>query len=231
MKKILLNILSRNSLYSLSIDWHFICLRLQNYLFLKTPKKIKTKASFLNIGCGAQGLDSAEWFNLDGWPAEGVDYECDLRRNLPFDEHRFWGIFSEHFFEHLDPADGRKFLEECFRILRPGGIIRLSVPDGELYLKNYLENREWMLELIKYRGWMLEPGKKYHTPMELVNDVFRQNLQHQYCYDFETISLLLSEVGFKNISRVGFSIGSCKQLQIDREERQMDSLYVEATKH
>lgn len=121
-------------------------------------------------------------------------------------------------------------LRKCFRILHPSSIIRLSVPNGELYLKNYFQNRELMLEQIKNRGWMLEPGRKHRTPMELVNDVFGQRLQHQYCYDFETICMLLSEAGFENLTRVDFSYGSCKELQIERAERQFESLYVEAQK-
>jgi predicted SAM-dependent methyltransferase len=194
------------------------------------PKKIKPRSSFLNIGCGEQGIDNTEWFNLDGWPAKGIDYQCDLRRKLPFTDCRFSGIYAEHFFEHLYPEDAKKFLKECFRILQPSGIIRLSVPDGELYLRNYFEKREWMLEQIENRGWMFEEGRNHRTPMELVNDVFRQRLQHQYCYDFETICLLLTEAGFKNIVRVDFSSGVCIKLQIEQKQRQFESLYVEAQK-
>lgn len=230
MKKVLLDLFSYNSLYFLKTDLHFLSLRILNIIEFKAPKKIKQKASFLNIGCGELGIDSENWFNLDGYPANGVDYCCNLRRRLPFADCCFQGIYSEHFFEHLYIEDAKSFLSECIRILQPGGFIRLSVPDGELYLRNYFENKEWMLQQIDARGWMHEPERKLRTPMELVNDVFRQKLQHQYCYDFETISLLLNEAGFKNISRVTFSSGGCKELQIDQEERRMESLYVEAQK-
>jgi hypothetical protein len=77
---------------------------------------------------------------------------------------------------------------------------------------------------------MVESGRQHRTPMELVNDVFRQKLQHQYCYDFETLSLLIAEAGFENIRQVEFGSGLCKELQIDREERKLESLYVEAQK-
>lgn len=230
MKKILLELFSYNSLYFLKTDLHFLSVRIKNLISFKDPKKIKNTASFLNIGCGELGIDSEKWFNLDGWPAKGVDYNCDLRRYLPFEDNRFSGIYSEHFFEHLSPEDANKFLRECIRILKPSGFIRLSVPDGELYLKNYFADKEWMIEQIKGRGWMNEPAREFRTPMELVNDVFRQKLQHQYCYDFETIAVLISEAGFKDISRVSFASGTCKDLQIDRVERRSESLYVEARK-
>jgi predicted SAM-dependent methyltransferase len=230
MKKILLELFSHNSLYFFKIDLHFLSVRIINLMFFKDPQKIKQKASFLNIGCGEIGLDNEDWFNLDGWPAKGVDYNCDLRKNLPFEDSRFRGIYSEHFFEHLCTEDAQNFLLECNRILQLNGSIRLSVPDGELYLKNYFADKQWMIEQIEDRGWMHESGRKVRTSMELVNDVFRQKLQHQYCYDFETISLLLAEAGFQNICRVNFGSGCCHKLQIDREERRLESLYVEAQK-
>lgn len=230
MKKALLSIFSHNSLYFLKTDFHFLFVRLINLVSFKNPKNIKTKASFLNIGCGEVGIDNEEWFNLDGWSAKGVDYNCDLRRHLPFEDNRFRGIYSEHFFEHLSSEDASVFLGECMRILQSGGFIRLSVPDGELYLKNYFSDKKWMIEQIEQRGWMLEKGREIRTPMELVNDVFRQKLQHQYCYDFETMALVLSEAKFKDINRVTFSSGVCKELQIDRTERQFESLYIEAIK-
>ena len=215
MKKFLLNLFSHNSLFYLKIDLHFLYVRMLNFIFFKTTKNTKPNASFLNIGCGSHGLDSNKWFNLDGWSAEGLDYQSDLRRNLPFEDSRFNGIYSEHFVEHLSSEEVKDFLNECFRILTSNGAIRLIVPDGELYLRNYFKNREWMLNEIKNSGWMFEPQRKHRTPMELVNDVFRQKLQHQYCYDFETISLLLSESGFENIRRVAFGSGFCEELQID----------------
>jgi predicted SAM-dependent methyltransferase len=231
MKKILLALFSYHSLYFLRTDFHFLSLRILNLISFKDPNnKIKQKASFLNIGCGEFGLDSKDWFNLDGWTGKCIDYTCDLRRGLPFTDRRFRGIYSEHFFEHLYSEDAEQFLRECIRTLQPGGLIRLSVPDGEFYLKNYFADKDWMIQQIGARGWMHKPDRKTRTPMELVNDVFRQKLQHQYCYDFETISLLLSEAGFKDISRATFCSGSCEELQIDREERRMESLYVEARK-
>jgi predicted SAM-dependent methyltransferase len=230
MKNVFLKLFSYNTLHDLKLDFHFLWLRMLNLMFLRTTRKIKRDASFLNIGCGELGLDNEKWFNLDGWPAKRVDYQCDLRRGLPFEDHRFGGIYSEHFFEHLYPEDAKRFLQEAIRVLQPGGVIRLSVPDGELYLRNYFADKQWMLKQIENRAWMHEPGRKSRTPMELVNDVFRQKLQHQYCYDFDTISLLLSEAGFKDISRVTFSSGVCKELQIDQEERCFESLYVEARK-
>ena len=51
---------------------------------------------------------------------------------LDFDDATFDFIVSEHFFEHLTLPDALALLRECQRILRPGGVIRTSVPDADL---------------------------------------------------------------------------------------------------
>src|SRR5262249_17592784 len=132
---------------------------------LKNPNKIKCEAVILNVGCGGNPVKSAEWYNIDLNRNAGEDYVCDAGRKLPFPDGRFKGIFSEHFLEHLPEDDAKIFLAECFRVLIPGGILRLSVPNGELYLKKYFEDHEWLLS--RWDG-------KYRTPMEALNRIFRQ---------------------------------------------------------
>jgi hypothetical protein len=69
-----------------------------------------------------------------------------------------------------------------------------------------LNNREWMIKEAKTRGI------NNTTPMELVNEVFRQQFQQQFCFDFETISLWLTEAGFQKVNRVDFRCGKCQEL-------------------
>lgn len=225
----LLRFFSRNSLYFVRVDLHFLFLRARNLLLFKAPRRTKPQARWLNVGCGECGIRSADWFNIDSWLAAGVDFACDLRRPLPFEDGRFQGIYAEHFFEHLHPDDGRRFLTECFRLLRPRGVLRLSVPDGELYLRKYVADPSWLVCQIDCREWLrgnLQGSQR--TGMSMVNEIFRQGYEHQYCYDYETLSLCLSEAGFARVSRVDFRSGDCKELQIDLPSRREESLYVEA---
>jgi SAM-dependent methyltransferase len=53
----------------------------------------------------------------------------DLRRGIPFPDGHFDVVYHSHFFEHLDQAEGVRLLAECFRVLAPGGVIRVVVPD------------------------------------------------------------------------------------------------------
>ena len=128
-------------------------------------------------------------------------------------------IYSEHFLEHLTPESARQFLGECRRILRPDGVLRLSVPDGEIYVRNYFENRAWMLA---------RRGGALRTPMEVLNVLFRQEFEHQYCYDYETLHLWLEEAGFAHIIRADYGVGRISEMLIDQNERRFESLYVEA---
>lgn len=231
MKELLLRYFSRGSLYFMKFDLYFLTLRARNFLFMKRTRRVKPQSRFLNVGCGPAGVDSKDWCNLDGFRATGVDYLCDLRRNLPFPNDRFEGVYSEHFFEHLHAEEeAPRFLRESYRILCSGGIIRLSVPDGELYLRKYLEDRDWMLKEIAGREWVPRRPSGRRTPMETVNEVFRQQFQHQFCYDYETMELVLLEAGFTDIRRVDFGAGQRSELLIDKASRRSESLYVEARK-
>jgi predicted SAM-dependent methyltransferase len=160
--------------------------------------------------------------NCDGFLQPSVDYVFDIMGKMPFKDNRFEGVFSEHFFEHLIPEHAKLFLSQCLRVLKPGGVLRLSVPDGELYLDRYFNDHEWMMQR--------RPQVTPRTRMAIVNEVFRQGFEHQYCYDFETMKVVLEEAGFKDIRRVDFHTSNIPELLIDQESRKFESLYVEAIK-
>jgi predicted SAM-dependent methyltransferase len=207
------------TLYWLRIELTVAFHRLVNLLSLRRPDRIKKEAVYLNVGCGPKGLRSPSWFNLDATRMDGVDLPWDAGRSLPFRRRRFRGIFTEHFLEHLPEDEARVFLGECLRVLEPGGTLRISVPDGGLYLEKHHSDPSWLLE-----RW----GGRFQTPMEVINRVFRQGSEHQYCYDFETLALRLREVGFEEVRRADFGQGADPELWIDQPERRLESLYVEA---
>jgi SAM-dependent methyltransferase len=87
----------------------------------------------------------------------------DITKGLPFADNHFDGVYHSHVLEHLEPSDGEKLLDECYRVLRPGGVLRIVVPNLEqiatLYLNYHREawagdegaaiNYNWMkLELL-----------------------------------------------------------------------------------
>jgi len=186
--------------------------------FQKLSRRIQT-LDYLNVGCNRKVFDHT--INLDYAWFPGIDLVHDIQRPLPIRSNRLRGIYCEHVIEHL-PFDTIPFiLSEWKRVLRPGGVVRVVVPDAELYLEIYCRIRRGEDARFPYH-------QSDATPMMQVNRVFRSS-EHRYAYDFETLARLLDEAGFENIARCGHRQGRDARLLLDSDERQQESLRVEAT--
>ncbi len=183
----------------------------------KFSHRVRT-LDYLNVGCNKKVYPHT--INLDYSWFPGIDLTMDIRRRLPISNNRLRGIYCEHLIEHL-PFDMVTFcLSEWRRVLRPGGVVRIIVPDAELYLQTYCRIRIGNDVRFPYH----EPGK---TPMMHVNRVFRSS-GHQYAYDFETVAWLLGKANFENITRCEHKRGRDENLLLDSDERETESLRVEA---
>ncbi len=92
--------------------------------------------TLLNLGCGSTFHSS--WRNLDVNPlSEEIEY-WDAKQGVPFKSGSVDFVYHSHLLEHLVLEDGQILLEECFRVLKPRGILRVVVPDLEGICKAYL---------------------------------------------------------------------------------------------
>jgi hypothetical protein len=91
---------------------------------------------YLNIGCG--GSFHPSWYNLDLVSSSPHVRAHDLRNGLPFPAASFEACYHSHVLEHMTPAQGRSLIAECHRVLAPGGILRVVVPDLEGIAREYL---------------------------------------------------------------------------------------------
>lgn len=198
---------------------------------LSTPRRFRGRSDLLvNLGAGDTGRPG--WINVDIFRAPGVNCRYDCRRRLPFADGSVRGIFCEHFLEHLDYSEEvPRFLSECRRVLQPGGVLRVVVPDAGRYLKAYCQ-AGWKA-LARLRP--LEAGRvdyyykfPYRTRMELINMIFRQGHQHKYAYDYETLEFVLLRYGFSRVIQQQYGQSLLPELALDREDRAAESLYVEA---
>jgi predicted SAM-dependent methyltransferase len=186
----------------------------------------------VNIGAGNTGRQG--WVNVDMVKTPEINCIYDCRKKLPFSTASVKGIFCEHFFEHLDYSEEVPFfLDECHRVLKRGGVLRLILPDAGKYLFGYTETGWEHLSAIR----PLDEGNvdhyykcQYRTKMELINMVFRQGHRHKYAYDFETLTFLLSKYGFFQIFQQKYNQTLMPELKIDSAERATESLYVDAVK-
>ena len=92
--------------------------------------------TLLNLGCGSTFHSS--WRNLDVNPlSEGIEY-WDAKQGVPFKSGSVDFVYHSHLLEHLAKEDGKLLLEECFRVLKSKGILRVVLPDLEGICKAYL---------------------------------------------------------------------------------------------
>jgi predicted SAM-dependent methyltransferase len=175
----------------------------------------------LHIGSGLNKMFG--WLNID---LKFGDVVADARKKLPFEDARFDFIFSEHMLEHLDyPKEANQFMSECLRVLKPEGVVRIGVPDGEYAVRAYVQNDAAYFEMCR----KLWHPKWCETPFESVNHIFRQNGDHKFAYDFDTMKKLMLSSGFSEVERGTYMSSKYKELQVDHWP-QPGTLYVEAKK-
>jgi predicted SAM-dependent methyltransferase len=170
----------------------------------------------LHIGCGPNKKPG--WVNID--LNKSADIRLDLREALPFPDNSVKMVYSEHFFEHLTREDGIRFLGECLRVLLPGGRLSVGVPDAQICMRDYVRDdrdKWWKLRDRSYPEWC-------STPMHMVNYFFRQDGEHKYVYDAETLIELVKDCGFSNVNKRPWDPA------LDLEVRRDGTLYVDGEK-
>ena len=198
---------ARDLLDEISIQWH-------HRIALHKAKRHTQGGLQLNVGCGPDL--KPEWINID--LTAHADLRFDMREPLPFATGSASMIYSEHFFEHLEYPDAVNFLKESRRVLCPGGIFSVGVPDTEWPLVAYVNNESEYFAIARERwhpAWC-------NTRMHNLNYHFRQDRQHKYAYDFETLAQMLREAGFSSVVRRRFDP------KLDNARREHGTLYVDA---
>jgi predicted SAM-dependent methyltransferase len=97
----------------------------------------KKTARMINLGCGSRF--HPDWVNADIVPRDPSVIQCDLSQRLPFPDGDFDVVYHSNVLEHIRRENALSFMRECFRVLKPGGILRVAVPDLERICKLYLE--------------------------------------------------------------------------------------------
>jgi len=98
------------------------------------------KMRYVNLGCGNH-CDSS-WINIDIASNNMEVICCDLRKGISLPDNSCDVVYHSHLIEHLRKNEAKLLLMECFRVLKPGGIIRVAAPDLEKICRAYLETLE-----------------------------------------------------------------------------------------
>jgi predicted SAM-dependent methyltransferase len=131
----------------------------------QSNKTIGTPA-LLNLGCGNRFKDG--WVNIDFNSQDPSIINHDLTTSLPFETGCFDLVYHSHVLEHLNPIQGQNLIHECYRVLKPGGIIRVIVPDLEDIARSYLE----ALDEVKNKGGEFQD--LYWMHLELYDQLVRE---------------------------------------------------------
>ena len=124
-------------------------------------------------------------------------------------------------FEHFDfHTEVPHFLAEALRVLEPGGVFDVVVPDTETPLKAYGDSNATYWTTLAKR-WHPEWCQ---TQLDHINFHFRQDGEHKYAWDPDTLARTLKSAGFQCVGRREFDPG------MDSKERELGSLYMTATK-
>lgn len=99
---------------------------------------------YLNLGCGYRYHDF--WTNVDFVSTGKNVVAHNLLKGIPFKNENFDVVYHSHVLEHFTQEEGEVFLKECFRVLKPNGVLRIAVPDLELIAKEYIKNLELAIE-------------------------------------------------------------------------------------
>lgn len=177
---------------------------------------------YLNAGCG--GSPEERFVNLDRswWP--GVQLCWNIVNSCPAPTNSLRGVYTEHLLEHVSFEDCQKVLQDFWRALRPGGVLRVVIPDAGLYTSLYCQSLTSTSVQFPYQD-------RYNglTAMMHVNRIFRAH-GHQYAYDYDTIKRQMEQAGFIKIKREDYRVGRDPHLLADSAERRVESLYVEGQK-
>ena len=97
-----------------------------------------SKLNYLNVGCGNKFHE--EWINVDMVSNSLHVKAYNLLKGIPLSNDQFEVIYQSQVLEHFPKEKAPDFIRECFRILKPGGIMRVVVPDLENIVNEYIKH-------------------------------------------------------------------------------------------
>lgn len=184
----------------------------------------------LNIGCYTN-MFSQGWVNIDVLDVSGFARKHgflfrghDVRAGLPYADSSVDLIFSSHMLEHLTREEGTVLLKECYRVMKPGATIRLTLPDAEQLSNLFLDGRLHELDaLFPAETRALPDYAKYEHILWS---------GHQTSYNPVSIKIALRAAGFsaEKMSTYPFGCGHQQILRETQESLPELSLFVEAVK-
>lgn len=205
----------------------------------------------LNLGCGS--IAPAGWVNVDGswaawlarhpwlgsllkglgiyeedpgtspWPV-GIRIH-DVRKPLPFRDGSFAAVYASHLVEHLHLEETLRLLSECRRVLAPGGVLRVVVPDLKAMVREYAEAPAGAEAADRFmrRLDMRAPAPPSGGLLRTLYHALKEFRSHKWHYDAESLSARLAAAGFSDVSERRFRDSRIRGIEeIEEASRVLD---------
>jgi len=221
----------------------------------------------INVGCGTSPCERPGWENLDKavnarirnvlglrrvlgfvgllpgaeerWPKKLR--VLDIRKGLPYKDNSLLYVYSSHCFEHLYREQAMRFLQECYRVLKEGGVLRLAVPDLESYCREYMAGLETPpsgvgqgespADVFVRRLLMVRESPPRGIVDRWLKPILGKHTIHCWAYDWQSLRARFLEAGFTNVRRCSYLESSIPDIEfLDLAEKKDESLYVEGSK-
>jgi len=236
-----------------------------------------TAPTIFNLGCGTKTSPAAvniDWsvylrlhrsklgralapLWLRGYRREyfaGLDGEIvvhDLQKGIPAADDSADAVYHSHVLEHVDREAVTGFMAEVLRVLKPGGVHRIVVPDFERHVRDYLtsldsdapNHDEHFVPLLQWSVRRSALGTDAQSPFRrrvenlVLGDARKRGQTHQWGYDRLNLAQTLGAHGFVDVRQVDFDVSAIPgwastglDTEPDGSPHKSGSLYVEARK-
>lgn len=194
----------------------------------------------LNLGCGP--VQPEDWTNVDGsnraklasklpWldsllQKVGIIGETefgphidilDLSKTLPYENNSIDAIYAGELWEHFEYAKAEHLTRECARVLKPGGILRVCVPDCEEIWSTYLN----LVQQEKNKPADQRSDKEIVKHVQMYFDdictsrIWFGSMGHTHKWNYDEVQLvsLFERCGFQSVERGKFHQSRIEDVQ------------------
>jgi predicted SAM-dependent methyltransferase len=165
---------------------------MRSYPRLVEVENMRGSANKIHLGCGDIILDT--WDNIDLYVNHPKVFNFPLQR-IHIDK-TYSIAYSCHALEHVGQTHGKEFLKEWHRILKPGGILYLCIPDVAGICAKFSDNPDWMIHCL----YGLQTNEGHY---------------HKWGYTEKSIRWSLLEIGFETTFLEKMSYGNTPSMWVE----------------
>ena len=180
----------------------------------------ETPVRRLHWGCG--GFPAHGWINSDVGDYPGVEIVCDIRDGLPIETDSLDYVVSIHALPEIAYEDLDTTLQELRRVMKPGGVLRLALPDFEKAIHAYVNGD---------RDYFLIPDEEWERigSKLVVQMIWYGHSRTLFTFDF--VEEMMVKNGFSNVRRCTMGQTQSRHPEIvTLDNREKESMFVEGTK-